>query len=130
MHQYGVLTAYLPQWRNIVGLMQFDLFHCYTVDEHILRVMLKLESFLSKNLPRHIRFAIKYLAKFPTHFALHRCVISHDIAKGRGALMKYLVLLMCQSLPCYGFDQREAETMAWLVEQHLLMSVTAQRRDT
>ena len=101
MHQYGVLTAYLPQWRNIVGLMQFDLFHCYTVDEHILRVMLKLESFLSEESAKHIRFAIKYLAKFPTALCFISLRYFTILPKDGGESMKYLVLLMCVSLPDY-----------------------------
>lgn len=130
MNRYGVLGRYLPTFGRIVGRMQYDLFHVYTVDEHILRVIanirrLQLERFANE-LPnvaviarRLDKPAIAYLA-----------ALFHDIAKGRGGNHSELgaqdALVFCRQ---HGLPEGDAHLVAWLVRNHLLLSLTAQKQD-
>lgn len=129
MHQYGILQSYLPEWDAIVGMMQFDLFHAYTVDEHTHRLVKHVNYFFSdknKDFPRCGRIC----RNLDKPDILYIAAIFHDIAKGRNGDHSTLgaidVAKFCKQ---HDVPEEDANMISWLVENHLLMSVVAQRRD-
>ena len=130
MHRHGIIGSYLPSWRNIVGQMQFDLFHAYSVDEHSYRVVKNLYQFSQKEHNHKYPLCSKIMQKIRKPEVLYLAGIFHDIAKGRGGDHAKLgavdALIFCQS---HQVSNHDSNMVSWLVENHLLMSVTAQRRD-
>lgn len=131
MHRYGVLSAYLPEFGAIEGLMQFDLFHAYTADEHILFVVQNMRHFGMEEYKDKYPLCYQLMhSAIPKQELLYIAGIYHDIAKGRGGdhseLGKIEALKFCRNHQLSEFDSR---LVAWLVENHLLMSKTAQRED-
>lgn len=129
MHQYGILQSYLPAWDNIVGMMQFDLFHAYTVDEHTHRLVKNVNHYFSDAnvaFPR-CRRIVRNLDKPEL---LYIAAIFHDIAKGRnGDHSKLGAKDVAEFCALHNIEDADAQLISWLVENHLLMSVVAQRRD-
>lgn len=129
MHKHGILQAYIPQWDQIVGMMQFDLFHAYTVDEHTHRLVKNIYHYSlpdNKEFPRCGNI-VKNLEKPEL---LYIAAIFHDIGKGRnGDHSKLGAIDVEEFCRQHSINAKDTELIRWLVESHLLMSVIAQRRD-
>jgi len=130
MNRYGLLAAYLPAFGNVVGRMQYDLFHVYTVDEHTLFVVRNLRRFaLDKHREDHSRCnEIFPLIEKPE--LLYIAGLMHDIAKGSGGDHSEVGGKIAEEF-CrrHNLGHRDVELVCWLVRHHLLMSMTAQRKD-
>lgn len=130
MNRYGVLAAYLPPFGAIVGQMQHDLFHVYTVDEHTLFLVRNLRRFALQKYAHEFPLCNEIFQRLPKPELLYLAGLFHDIAKGRGGDHSELgaqdALNFCLH---HGLSHYDAKLVAWLVQRHLIMSSTAQRED-
>lgn len=130
MHRHKILAHYLPQWQQIVGQMQFDLFHAYTVDEHSYRVVRNLYRYSDPHYASEFPLCADLVANFDKPELLYLAGIFHDIAKGRGGDHSDLGAIDARNFAlAHQLEPADAELVAWLVQHHLVMSVTAQKRD-
>ncbi len=130
MNRYGILAAYLPAFGRIVGLMQYDLFHVYTVDEHILMVLRNVRRFTVAEFSDEFPLCSELMQRIPKREILYLGALFHDICKGRGGdhsdLGAQEAMEFCLN---HGLGQYDSKLVAWLVRHHLILSMTAQRKD-
>jgi len=130
MKRYGILGRYLPAFGNVIGQMQYDLFHIYTVDAHTLLVIKNMRQFRHSEYKQQFPIAHQLIKGLPKREILYLSGLFHDIAKGRGGDHSELgakdALEFAQQ---HGLRTSEARLVAWLVENHLVMSITAQKKD-
>ncbi len=130
MTRYGILGRYLPEFGQIVGQMQHDLFHIYTVDAHTLQVVENMRRFLYPEAEKDFPLAAHIIRNLPKVELLYIAGLYHDIAKGRGGdhsvLGKEDAEDFCRR---HRLSDWDAKLVSWLVEKHLFMSMTAQRKD-
>jgi len=130
MNRYGVLAAYLPVFGNIVGQMQHDLFHVYTVDEHTMFVVRNLRRFTVPEFANEFPLCSKIIKRINKQEILTLSAFFHDIGKGRGGDHSKLGAIdagiFCRT---HDISEHDAEMIKWLVSSHLIMSTTAQRKD-
>ena len=130
MLKYNVLGRYLPSFGEIIGQMQHDLFHSYTVDAHTIRLIRNLIHLEQPSAQKEFPLASRLLKNIPKREILYLAGLFHDIAKGRGGDHSELgaqdALEFCEH---HHFSDRDTKLVSWLVEHHLLLSMTAQKRD-
>ena len=130
MRYYGILSRYIPEFGSIMGLMQHDLFHIYTVDAHTLQAIRNITRFYGGSVAEDFPLVTKLAQRLPKIELLYLAALFHDIAKGRGGDHSEL-----GALDAYNFckhhrlSEYDSRLVSWLVNNHLLMSMTAQRKD-
>jgi [protein-PII] uridylyltransferase len=130
MNLYGVLGLYLPAFGRVVGRMQYDLFHAYTVDEHTLFVVSNLRRFALSRFDHEFPDCSRIMQQLEKPEILYLAGLFHDIAKGRGGDHSELGAMDAGSFCLeHGLGKYDAATVAWLVRNHLMLSMTAQKKD-
>lgn len=130
MNQYGILGRYLPEFGRIVGQMQHDLFHVYTVDQHILMVVRNLRRFTMPEFAHEFPLCSELMSGFERRWLLYVAALYHDIAKGRGGDHSRLGTIDVRTFSRnHGLSGEDRELVEFLVEQHLAMSQVAQKQD-
>ncbi|MGH8810100.1 MAG: HD domain-containing protein, partial [Noviherbaspirillum sp.] len=130
MNQTSILGRYLPNFRRIIGQMQHDLFHVYTVDQHILMVVRNVRRFTMTEHAHEYPFCSQLMANFAQPWLLYIAALFHDIAKGRGGDHSQLGMADARKF-CkeHGLSKEDTELVVFLVEHHLSMSQVAQKQD-
>ena len=130
LNEAGIIGRIMPDWARIVGQMQFDTYHVYTVDEHTIEAIRVLNDLEKGTIATIAPLACSLAEAIQSRRSLYVALLMHDICKGRGGdhseLGAELALEVCPSL---GLTAEETETVSWLILHHLLLSQTAFRRD-
>lgn len=130
MNEAGVLGRFIPDFGRIVAMMQFNMYHHFTVDEHLLRTVGVLADIESGRVQETYPLVSRLVHTIHNRMALYVAILLHDIAKVRPEDHSIAGAAIAEKLcPRFGLNQAETETVRWLVEHHLLMSMTAQSRD-
>jgi len=130
MKRYGILGNYIPSFGQVIGQMQYDLFHIYTVDAHSLHVLRNMRMFRHSEVKKDFPIVNMIFHRLPKIELLYIAGLFHDLAKGRGGDHSDL-----GSVDAYNFcihhrlSKWDASQVSWLVQHHLLMSLTAQKKD-
>jgi [protein-PII] uridylyltransferase len=130
MNNYGVLGRYIPAFGRVVGRMQYDLFHAYTVDAHTLFVVSNARRLAIPEFNRELPLVSPIMQTLPKQEIVYLGALFHDIAKGRGGDHSDLGAVDAEAF-CLeqGLSRYDARLVAWLVKNHLLLSMTAQKMD-
>ncbi|MFK7752363.1 MAG: [protein-PII] uridylyltransferase [Sedimentitalea sp.] len=130
MNELGVLAAFIPEFEHIVAMMQFNMYHSYTVDEHTIQCIVNLARIEKSELVEELPVASGILQEGVNRKVLYVALLVHDIGKGRPEDHSILGAHLARKIaPRLGLNKSESETVEWLVRYHLLMSDMAQKRD-
>jgi [protein-PII] uridylyltransferase len=130
MNTYGVLGRYIPAFGRVVGRMQYDLFHAYTVDAHTIFVVSNLRRFAIPRYDQELPEASRVMQQLPRPEIAYLAALFHDLAKGRGGDHSELGAVDAEAF-CLeqGLSPYDARLVAWLVRNHLELSITSQKQD-
>ncbi|MCA0042684.1 [protein-PII] uridylyltransferase [Celeribacter sp. ASW11-22] len=130
MNELGVLSAFIPEFQPIVAMMQFNMYHSYTVDEHTIQVISQFAQAERGELTEELPLTSSILKAGINRKVLYVAMLLHDIGKGRDIDHSVLGAQIARKVaPRLGLKPAECETVEWLVRYHLLMSDMAQKRD-
>ncbi|MEL6681949.1 MAG: [protein-PII] uridylyltransferase [Pseudomonadota bacterium] len=130
MNELGVLSAFIPEFAPIVAMMQFNMYHHYTVDEHTIQCISNLAQIERKELIEELPVASGILERGVNRKVLYVALLLHDIGKGRDEDHSVLGAQIARKVaPRLGLNKKECETVEWLIRYHLSLSDVAQKRD-
>jgi [protein-PII] uridylyltransferase len=130
MNELGVLGAFIPEFQTIIAMMQFNMYHSYTVDEHTIQTISHLAQIEREELIEELPIASSILQEGVNRRVIYVALLLHDIGKGRPEDHSILgAQIARQVAPRLGLSKKDCDTVEWLIRNHLLLSDVAQKRD-